>query len=159
MSENPFRTLFPDDPRIWLVARDGDSRAVALYHRHYSYRKRPGIPPKLILGPGEKMVLVSPDGLAVFGWQRQIDRDDGQEGVNCAVFRNEGPRRSSDLILAAEEIALRRWPGARFFTYVRAEAVSSPNPGYCFKVAGWRQIGKSKSGLILLEKRQPKKGG
>jgi hypothetical protein len=31
--------------------------------------------------------------------------------VNCAVFRNEGPVLSSDLILEAEELAWGRWPG------------------------------------------------
>jgi hypothetical protein len=33
-----------------------------------------------------------------------------------------------------------------------ARKIRSSNPGYCFKRAGWRKVGMSKSGLILLEK-------
>ena len=30
--------------------------------------------------------------------------------------------------------------------------VRSPNPGYCFKAAGWKQTGVTARGLIVLEK-------
>ena len=40
----------------------------------------------------------------------------------------------------------------RHYTYVDAAKVASPNPGYCFQVAGWHKCGKTKSGLIVLEK-------
>ena len=77
----------------------------------------------------------------------------GQAGVMCSIFRNEGPVRSSDLILEAEALAWRRWPGQRLFTYVWPAKVRSVNPGYCFKCAGWRQCGRNKDGrLIILEK-------
>ena len=42
----------------------------------------------------------------------------GETGVNCAVFRNEGPVRSSELIMAADAVAWLRWPGERLYTYV-----------------------------------------
>ena len=75
------------------------------------------------------------------------------KGINCAIFRNESPHLSSDMILDAEEIAWRRWPQARLFTYVKAEAIASRNPGYCFKRAGWRQCGITKvNKLVILEK-------
>jgi hypothetical protein len=71
----------------------------------------------------------------------------------CSIFRNEGPLRSSDLILEAEQLAWRRWPGQRLFTYVWPAKVKSVNPGYCFKMAGWQQCGRNKDGrLIILEK-------
>ena len=76
---------------------------------------------------------------------------DGQPGVYCPVFRNEGPVRSSDLIRAAMELAWFRWPGERLFTYVDPGLVRSTNPGYCFLMAGWRKCGRSGRGLVLLE--------
>ena len=62
---------------------------------------------------------------------------DRQQGVNCAVFRNEGLLLSSDLIKQADEMAWERWPGERHYTYVNPRKVRSANPGYCFKKAGW----------------------
>lgn len=41
------------------------------------------------------------DGKALWVWRR-FKSGDGQEGLNCAVFRNEGAVLSSDLILAAD---------------------------------------------------------
>jgi hypothetical protein len=62
-----------------------------LYDRHYSkYHYADGRRPKLFVGPGEKMVLLTTDHLALFAW-RKFRSMDGQQGVNCAIFRNEGP--------------------------------------------------------------------
>ena len=144
--------LFSDD-QPWTMVRDGDPVALAIFKRHYSYRKyKDGRKPKLFVGPGEKLVLLTKCHGALFVWRKFVS-DDGQEGVNCAVFRNETQIRSSDLIREAEKIAWRRWPGARFYTYVHPRKIKSVNPGYCFKAAGWRVCGKTKMrGLIILEK-------
>lgn len=106
------------------------------------------------LGPGEYILLMTVDSRAVFGWvHNTVERNDREEGVYCPIFRNEGPQLSSSLILMAEELARQRWPDIlRLFTYVDADKVASPNPGYCFKMAGWREAGKSASGKILLDK-------
>ena len=81
--------------------------------------------------------------------------DSGQTGVNCAFFRNEGAGLSSSLILAAERIADRRWSDQRHYTYVDPEAVGSANPGYCFKVAGWRFVGVTKKRKLHISAREP----
>lgn len=80
--------------------------------------------------------------------------DRGRGGVNCAVFRNESDLLSSTLILEAEALALQRWPDARrFYTYINPRAIASTNPGYCFKVAGWRRCGVTAAReLVVLEK-------
>ena len=137
----------------WVGIHDGDPRGIALYHRHYSARHyRNGRRRTLFVGPGQKMVLLTLRADALFVWRKFIS-DVGQEGVNCAVFRNEGPELSSDLILAAEEMAWGRWPGERLFTYVWDAKVRSDNPGYCFKMAGWTSCGRNKDGrLTILEK-------
>jgi hypothetical protein len=144
----------------WFATHDGDPAAYQLMTRHYTYqgyadgRRRDMRNPTrfLFVGPGEKMVLVTPDYSALFVWRKFID-DSGQRGVNCAVFRNESSILSSELILEAEQLAQQRWPGERLYTYVNGSKIKSRNPGYCFKMAGWRECGKTKSkGLIILEK-------
>jgi len=148
--------LFP-----WLVIRDGDPVAFAIASRHYSfhhYRLRQRRD-KRIVGPGQKLVLVTPDYKALLIWRR-FNRPDlaGQIGVCCSLFRNEGAFdgaiKSSELILAAEELALFKWRDRpiRLFTYVDPHRVASPNPGYSFKMAGWSYAGKTRGGLVILEK-------
>lgn len=155
-------TLFPDLEGHWLAVQDGDARARALFLRHYSARKRLarhgpcGGRSPLILPAGEKLLLLTGDCLALFGWVRNtVDRYDHQVGVNCTVFRNEGPLLSSELVRAADRLAWDRWPDiARHFTYVDPNAVQSSNPGYCFLRAGWRRVKGYRSkirGYALLE--------
>lgn len=150
--------LFPDLEGHWLSVHDADARAVALYKRHYSCR--PGLSHSTngIGGPGERIVLITPDADALFVWRtRQEGRvtgpyDDGNRGVMCSVFRNESVTQSSVLILEACAIAWRRWPGERLFTYIWDSKVKSVNPGYCFKKANWRTCGRNADGrLTILE--------
>lgn len=138
------------------MVRDGDSSCVQLFSRHYSkYHYKDGRKPTRFVGPGERIVLITSDGKAMFVWRKFIDAS-GQQGINCAIFRNEGTIwneqkvLSSTLILAAEEIAHQRWPGARFYTFVNAGKIKSINAGCCFKFAGWKQIGVTKKRKLLI---------
>lgn len=98
------------------------------------------------------MVLMTSDQSALFVWRKFKD-DSGQEGINCAIFRNEGPLLSSYLILEAEKLAYDRWGKERFYTYINPSKIRSVNPGYCFKVAGWTVCGITKvNKLIIMEK-------
>lgn len=138
--------------RLWWLTKDGDRDCLAMYERHYSaYRYADGRKRKLFVGPGEKVVLRTIAADAVFVWRVFID-DSGQDGVNCAVFRNESAHQSSELIRQADAIASCLWPDRRHYTYVRAEKILSNNPGYCFLMAGWKRCGFTKSGLLILEK-------
>jgi hypothetical protein len=147
--------LFEDDC-LWVQINDGDELAFSIFKRHYTFRKwrqRNGKNGKRFGGPGEQIILISTDHKALFVWRKEVFRKDGQSGICCAVFRNEGDLLSSKLILQAEQIAMRRWPQERLFTYVNSKKIRSSNPGYCFKKAGWRQCGTSKAKkLIILEK-------
>lgn len=139
----------------WTVARDADPDCREIQRRHYSRRiYRDGRDPKKFVGPGEHVVLITPDLDALFVWRKfKDDAIPKQAGVNCSIFRNEGPRLSSTLILEAEIFACRRWPkGDRFYTYVNADRIRSTNPGYCFIKAGWVKCGTTKGGLVILEK-------
>lgn len=139
----------------WIPLKDGDHTARAIFDNHYSrYFYADGRDPLLFVGPGEKIVLVAPDALALFVWRKFISMD-GQQGINCAVFRNEGPQLSSSLILDAEIIAHRRWGYQRFYTYVNAAKLTVRKrrgaeycpypPGRCFIEAGWKFIGFTKA--------------
>lgn len=137
----------------WRIVKDGDHAARRLFQRHYSYKPyKDGRSPALFVGPGEKLVLLNEEATALFVWRRFLDDWLGRHAVWCAVFRNEGPRLSSDLILQAERVAQCRWPREPMFTHVRPSAVKSANPGYCFNVAGWKKVGQSRSGTHVLSK-------
>jgi hypothetical protein len=139
----------------WICVKDGNPSGLALYKRHYSARKyADGRSPKLFCGPGEKIVLLTPEHDALFVWRKFIDAS-GQRGVNCAVFRNESPRLSSDLILDAMRLAWDRWPGERLYTYVNPRKICSRNAGYCFFMAGWQKCGTTKGGLRILDRYPP----
>lgn len=133
------------------AVKDGNKIALEMYERHYSaYHYKDGRERKLFCGPGEKMVLLTMSKDALFVWRKFIDAS-GQKGVNCAVFRNEGKTRSSELIKEAVRLAWNRWPGERLYTYVNAKKIRSSNPGCCFKCAGWKVCGNTKGGLLILE--------
>ena len=105
------------------------------------------------VGPGEKMVLMTPDTLGLFVWRKFIS-DNGQTGVNCAVFRYEGDEkgRASELIKAANLEAWERWPGERLYTYVDPSKIRHKrDPGRCFRRAGYRACGETPKGLVILE--------
>tara|TARA_Y100000310_G_C20251717_1_gene609408 strand:+ start:58 stop:567 length:510 start_codon:yes stop_codon:yes gene_type:complete len=157
----------------WIGIHDADPRAVTLYRRHYSANLSSDNTHGFV-GPTEKMVLMTVDCQALWVWHpntppeqrgepeaRRARRGNAptrytfadQLGILCSVFRNEGPIRSSTLILEAERLAWGRWPGQRLFTYVWDAKVKSANPGYCFKMAGWKSCGRNKDGrLSILEK-------
>lgn len=146
----------------WYSVSKFDPRAVGLYSRHYSAVKNGKSKQDWlahgITAPGESITLMTSDALALFVWLKQQYIANDQTGVNCAVFRNEGNKQSSELILEAEQLAWAKWPGERLYTYVSPNDVESSNPGYCFKCAGWQPVRNgrkpqlTKSGLLILEK-------
>lgn len=151
-------SLFPQSEQLkrasanWCYAKDGDAYCYDLSRRHYSARRYRRPRQRLFVGPGRKLVLLSSDGLAVFAWRDFFDAvQPPQMGWNCCIFRNEGPVLSSILIAEAVEVAFKEWGKARCYTLVDPKRIRSTNPGYCFKLAGWRQCGVSKNGKTILE--------
>lgn len=136
---------------VWTEVYDGNATAFDLFRRHYSFSRSKRIPESetRIAGPGQKMVLLTADARALFVWRKFISKD-GQQGINCAVFRNEGPSLASTLIREAMALAWARWPGERFYTYVNPRKVKSANPGYCFLRAGWKRCGVTKTRRLLV---------
>lgn len=131
-----------------------DPEMAALADRHYSRRT---VGARQFCYAGRKLVLRDTAGDVLFVWMWPFEelRMDGQRGYSCAIFRNEGKRRSSDIILEAEAAAFAKWGPHRVFTYVNPKKIRSTNPGFCFLRAGWQRAGRSKGGLVLLAKEAP----
>lgn len=128
-----------------------DPEMSMLADRHYSRRT---IGARQFCYSGRKLVLRDTAGDVLFVWMWPDDsmRMDGQTGYNCAIFRNESKRRSSEIILEAERHAVEKWGANRFYTYVDPHRIKSPNPGYCFKIAGYKLIRITLAGKHLLAK-------
>lgn len=109
-------------------------------------------------------MLLTANADAAFVWRKfsgnpeMIEKYGWQTGIGCAFFRNEGPVRSSELIREAVDIAWRRWPGQRLFTFVEDAKVATAGQagrnkaGWCYRKAGWRVCGRNADGrLTILE--------
>lgn len=133
---------------IWRRVTKGNRAAAQLADRHYN-RRKVGSPQ--FMPPGQTVVLVTEDARAVFGWWRPdpasgIKQMNGRDGWTCTIFRNEGAGLSSLLILHAELALVLTGTDCGpdgMLTYVFDRKVKSVNPGFCFKQAGWRAIGRS----------------
>lgn len=136
-----------------LTVNQADLRLLDICDRHYNVKAAQIGVRTQATGPGEQICLMTASLDAAFIWRKERFRRDTQTGVNCAVFRNEGDVLSSLLITEAMEIAWRRWPGERLFTFVAPSKIRSSNPGFCFLMAGWRKCGHSALGLAILEVR------
>ena len=153
--------VFIDNP--WRSVPDGYLPACAMYLAHYSCtpyadgrrRNQFNRNRNLFVGPGEKMPLMTPHNDALFVWRKFIDAS-GQQGINCAVFRNQSEYLSSWLIERACAVAWQRWPGERLYTYVNPAKIRSTNPGYCFLRAGWTRLElRTKSRRLAILEVQP----
>lgn len=146
--------------RYWVRVTKFDARACALADRHYS-RRKVGSPQ--FMPPGQTIVLLTEDEQAVWGWWRPAPSSglkamNGLDGWTCTIFRNESDRLSSTLVLDAE-LAVAQYgydigPDG-FITYVWDKRIQSVNPGFCFKVAGWRVTGRSADNRKTLLQKSP----
>jgi hypothetical protein len=147
-----------------------DGEMSVLADRHYSRRS---VGARQFLYNGKKLVLRNAEGTVLFGWMFPDPalRMDGQTGYNCAIFRNESQRKSSEIILEAEQFAFEKWGPNRLYTYVDANKTKTIKHhgrrivGFCFIKAGWKPLihknGEphlSKDGKHLLVKLWHKRG-
>lgn len=141
---------------MWERVKKFHPPAAELADGHYSRRK---IGSPQFMPPGQTIVLWQPG--AVFGWWRPhpasgIVALNKLDGWTCTIFRNTTNQKSSALLLEAEylltEYAENCGPSG-LITYVWDKKIRSSNPGYCYKVAGWRRTGRSAdSKKTLLQK-------
>lgn len=140
---------------IWFPVRTSDYRLRALRDRHYAG----GVGGRTVGQPGRRLGFVTFDGSA--GWvshwpdPRYAMHGRGDAYV-CTLFRKECAGLASDFIHAAIAATERKWgvpPSGGWLTFVDPTHVASPNPGYCFKCAGFQDVGRTKDrGLIVLHR-------
>ena len=138
---------------IWKLSNTANKIACQLADRHYS-RRTIGAPQ--MMPPGRKIVLLSIDNNAVWGthwpYHELVMHSFGDCWI-CSIFRNESNYLSSKMISQAESVTRFIFgdpPSGGFISFINKNKIKSENPGYCFKMAGWTKIGKTKSGLIVL---------
>ncbi len=135
-------------PPEWRPVKKGDPALVALADRHYT-RQHPGS--RQCCRPGINFTLLLSDGTAAWiVWRPipQIGRMDHREAWECTLFRNEGQRRSSELIRAATDLTYRAWgwpPRDGLITAVGIRETAARRsrhspPGKCFIAAGWSPL-------------------
>lgn len=156
-----------DGDGAWHAVLRTDPRARALADRHYS-RQTPGAPE--FLNAGETLVLLTDDGLAVWG---VLHNRDPWAKVNhglevwrwrCAIFRREpeSPHLASDLVREATARTYAYWtrhygalPSVPLTTEVDpGKTRRKRDPGRCFLRAGWTRIGE-RDGLVVLQAPPP----
>lgn len=129
-----------------------DCEMAALADRHYSRRT---VGARQFLYSGRKLVLRNTEGTVLFGWiypDPQM-RMDAQTGYNCAIFRNESDRKSSEIILEAEVAAVAKWGPNRMYTYIDPAKTATIKRrvdgsgkrsrrivGFCYLKAGWKPV-------------------
>lgn len=137
----------------WAVSDRADPASVAIADRHYN-RQKPGTPQ--FVPPGRCLVLRVPDApvLWVTSWPfAEFVKHDWPGAWINSCFRSEAPDRflASDLIRAAVAATIARWPeppDLGMVTFVDPRKVRKGEPGYCYRRAGFRRVGKTKGGLI-----------
>ena len=137
----------------WELSNRFHPHAAALADRHYS-RQTIGSPQ--FVPPGRCLVLYQPNAYWVTSWPFAEYTKHAWAGAwVCSAFRNEGAGLSSELIREAVAHTLHRWPNPPdlgMITFVdRGKTRPKKDPGYCFKVAGFRRVGKTKGGLVALQ--------
>lgn len=143
----------------WLITDKGDPDCRALADRHYS-RQTPGA--ISFTRNGQNLVFVTADKKAAWVTFRPTPgkaiRADKLDAWECALFRNEGPVRSSVLIREAVLLSCALWgpiPPDGFVTFIKQDAVQTDLKGYCYRRAGWRHWGYASDGKLRLRAPRP----
>jgi hypothetical protein len=155
---------------MWSVANRADPRCCDVADRHYT-RQKVGSPQ--MMPPGGCVVLYAQGrygGRAVWGTSTpyaEYVKHAWAGAWVCSIFRNEGPWRAHRLVrqaLAATRAVLGDPPPLGMVTFVNMKKVRpsaarlrkdfiGPIPvyGQCFRQAGFKEVGKTKGGLIALQ--------
>jgi hypothetical protein len=141
-------------PSLWVRSYRADPLVRPLADLHYN-RQSPGA--AQFTPPGRCVVLRTREcdafWVTVAPYARYTQHQWAGAWI-CSAFRNESWTLSSTLItwaVAASVALLGEPPTLGFVTFVDAAKVKSPNPGFCFKAAGWKVVGHTKGGLVALQ--------
>lgn len=144
-------------PHPWRQVKRNDVRARMLADRHCS-RQTPGADDFMSSGRTFVLLAERDDAFATWGAIENLDPAGGRH-FRCAIFRNETSWLSSWLVESATILTVERW--RRRFRWdgtppLRTEVDPRKtrrkrDPGRCFRKAGWRVVGETAKGLVVLE--------
>ncbi len=141
----------------WHHTNRADARVAALADRHYSRQSHGS---RQFTPPGRVLVLRTLDATAAWAtnwpYTEYVHRKIHPAAWVCTFFRREPEclHRASDLVRAA--VAATRWywgdsPEDGMVTMVDARQVAHKrDPGRCFRRAGFRPVGVTDGGLLVL---------
>lgn len=142
---------------IWRRSWRADPRALPLADRHYN---RQAIGSDQFVPPGRCLVLLTPSAGAVWvtSWpQAEFVLHDWAGAWVNSLFRRESGPLSSEMI--TEAVAITRGffgdpPPLGIVSFVDAEKIKHKrDPGRCYRKAGWRHVGFTKSGLYVFQQK------
>lgn len=144
----------------WCMSHRADPDARALADRHYN-RQKIGTPQ--FVPPGRRMVLLSDDQRAfwITSWPFAEYVKHAWAGAwVCSAFRSEGAGVASELIREAVSATRSFWPDVPalgMVTFLDRKKVKPikvrgvPTWGRTWKLAGFREVGETKGGLLALQ--------
>lgn len=141
-------------PLRWQMSNRADPEARKIADRHYN-RQKPGTPQ--FVPPGRCLVFLSVCNRALWvsSWPYAEFVKHAWAGAwVCSCFRNEGAGLSSELILEAVAATRAIWevPPLGMVTFVNRDKIKPKrDPGYCYLMAGFKAIGHTKGGLVVLQ--------
>ena len=141
------------EPMRWQLSWRADPVARRLADRHYN---RQAVGAAQFVPPGACVVLRTPEGDAAWitSWPKPeyVQHEWPGAWVN-SLFRNESPHLASELINEAIAATLAIWPKPPtlgMVTFVDPSKVRHKrDPGRCYRKAGFKLVGRTKSGLLV----------
>lgn len=138
---------------LWRLSWKADPRGRPLADRHYN-RRKPGA--LQFAPPARTCVLLTEAADALWITIHQNYTRHAWPGAwVCSLFRNEGPILSSRLIVSAVAATRAKFgapPPHGIVTMVDPEKTRRKrDPGRCFRKAGFREVGTTERGLIVLQ--------
>ena len=140
----------------WQLRDRFDRQCLPIANRHYNRQNHdsPQFAP-----PGRCVVLYAETETGCALWISSFQQyvlHAWPGAWNCSCFRNEGAGLSSELIVEAVAATLFMWgepSEVGFITFVdRSKTRPKKTPGYCYRVVGWEDVGRTKvNGLVVLQ--------
>jgi len=147
--------LSNDDEPVWRISDRAEPRARLIADRHYN-RQKPGSPQ--FVPPGRCLVLTCTVGSALWvtSWPfaEYVKHQWAGAWVNSAFRRESGPLASN---LIRQAVAITRWfwpdvPHLGMITFIDRDKVKGKKDfGYCYRCAGFKEVGETKGGLLALQ--------
>ena len=139
----------------WFLSNRCDKLALPLADRHYN-RQKIGSPQ--FVPPGRCLVLLTEnaDALWATSWPyAEYVKHRWPGAWICSLFRNESLNKASELILDAVACTRGKYgdpPALGMITFINREKVKPTRKyGYTYLRAGFKEVGETKGGLLVLQ--------